>query len=46
MGDNIGQKEYQLQIDKAVHPGVQSSVPLRRIYEMAICLIESGKPWF
>lgn len=33
-------------IDKAIHPGVQSSVPLRRIYEMAICFIESGKPWF
>lgn len=33
-------------IDKAVHPGVQSSVPLRRIYEMALCLIDSGKPWF
>lgn len=33
-------------IDKAVHPGVQSSVPLRRIYEMAQCLIDSSKPWF
>lgn len=33
-------------IDKAVHPGVQSSIPLRRIYETATCLIESGKPWF
>lgn len=42
----LAKKEYQSQIDKAVHPGVQSSVPLRRIYEMAICLIESGKPWF
>jgi glycine hydroxymethyltransferase len=33
-------------IDKAVHPGVQSSIPLRRIYEMAQCLIDSSKPWF
>lgn len=33
-------------IDKAVHPGVQSSVPLRRIYEMAQCLIDCGSPWF
>ncbi len=37
---------YKDKIDKAVHPGVQSSIPLRRIYEMATCLIESGKPWF
>lgn len=33
-------------IDKAVHPGVQSSIPLRRIYEMSQCLIDSAKPWF
>jgi len=33
-------------IDKSVHPGVQSSVPLRRIYEMALCMIDSGKPEF
>jgi glycine hydroxymethyltransferase len=33
-------------IDKGVHPGVQSSVPLRRLYEMTQCLIDSGKPWF
>ena len=33
-------------IDKAVHPGVQSSVPLRRIYEMAQCLLDAGSPWF
>lgn len=39
-------EKYKEVIDKAVHPGVQSSIPLRRIYEMAICLIESGKPWF
>jgi glycine hydroxymethyltransferase len=39
--DTIAEK-----IDKAVHPGVQSSVPLRRIYEMAQCLIDSGRPWF
>ena len=34
------------QIDKGVHPGVQSSVPLRRIYEMAQCLIDASKPEF
>jgi glycine hydroxymethyltransferase len=39
--DTIAEK-----IDKAVHPGVQSSVPLRRIYEMAQCLIDAGRPWF
>lgn len=33
-------------IDKAVHPGVQSSVPLRRIYEMALCMVDAGKPEF
>lgn len=33
-------------IDKAIHPGVQSSVPLRRIYEMAECLIDCSRPWF
>lgn len=33
-------------IDKAVHPGVQSSIPLRRIYEIAQCLIDSGTPEF
>jgi glycine hydroxymethyltransferase len=33
-------------IDKAVHPGVQSSVPLRRIYEMAQCLLDADSPWF
>lgn len=38
--------KYKDVIDKAVHPGVQSSIPLRRIYETAACLIESGKPWF
>jgi len=33
-------------IDKAVHPGVQSSVPLRRIYEIAMCLLDTSKPEF
>ncbi len=33
-------------IDKAIHPGVQSSVPLRRIYQMTQCLIDCGSPWF
>lgn len=34
------------QIDAAVHPGVQSSVPLRRIYAMAQCMIDAHKPEF
>lgn len=42
----LTKEKYKDAIDKAVHPGVQSSIPLRRIYEIAICLIESGKPWF
>lgn len=42
----LSKEKYKDAIDKAVHPGVQSSIPLRRIYEMAACLIESGKPWF
>lgn len=42
----LTKNKYKDVIDKAVHPGVQSSIPLRRIYEMATCLIESGKPWF
>src|SRR3989338_7798417 len=33
-------------IDSAVHPGVQSSIPLRRIYEMGLCLIDATKPRF
>lgn len=33
-------------IDRGVHPGVQSSVPLRRIYQMAQCLIDASDPWF
>jgi len=42
----LSREIYKDVIDKAVHPGVQSSIPLRRIYEIATCLIESGKPWF
>jgi glycine hydroxymethyltransferase len=38
--------EIAAQIDKGVHPGVQSSIPLRRIYEMANCLLDVAKPWF
>jgi len=34
------------QIDKAVHPGVQSSVPLRRIFHTALNLLDAGKPKF
>ncbi len=33
-------------IDKAVHPGTQSSVPLRRIYQMAMCLLDCARPKF
>lgn len=39
-------RELSRKIDKAIHPGVQSSVPLRRIYQMAQCLIDSSLPWF
>ncbi len=38
--------ELAEKIDKGVHPGVQSSVPLRRIYEMAQCFIDAGGDWF
>ncbi len=38
--------EIKDEIDKAVHPGVQSSVPLRRIYEIAQCLLDAGTPFF
>lgn len=38
--------ELKDRIDGAVHPGVQSSVPLRRIYGTAQCLIDAQKPWF
>lgn len=33
-------------IDREVHPGVQSSVPLRRIYEMAQCMVDANGEWF
>ena len=39
-------KELEQIIDKAVHPGTQSSVPLRRVFEMAQCLLDTSKPWF
>jgi glycine hydroxymethyltransferase len=39
-------KELAAQIDKGVHPGTQSSIPLRRIYEMASCLLDVAKPWY
>lgn len=42
----LSKESLKEKIDKAVHPGVQSSIPLRRIYEMAQCLIDSSKPWF
>lgn len=39
-------KEIKEKIDRAVHPGVQSSVPLRRLYQMALCLIDANSPRF
>lgn len=42
----LAKSELAERIDKAVHPGVQSSIPLRRIYEMAQCLIDCSRPWF
>lgn len=45
-GIMLCRSELSQRIDKAIHPGVQSSVPLRRIYEMAQCLIDSSSPWF
>lgn len=45
-GIMLCKRELSERIDKAIHPGVQSSVPLRRIYEMALCLIDTGMPWF
>lgn len=42
----LTKKSLSERIDRAVHPGVQSSVPLRRIYEMAQCLLDAGSPWF
>lgn len=45
-GIMLCKKEISKKIDKAIHPGVQSSVPLRRIYQMAQCLIDANLPWF
>lgn len=45
-GIMLCKSELSQKIDKAIHPGVQSSVPLRRIYEMAQCLIDASSPWF
>ena len=39
-------KELAEIMDKSVHPGTQSSVPLRRIFEMAQCLLDTSRPWF
>lgn len=33
-------------IDSAVHPGVQSSVPLHRILATALCMSDAGQPEF
>ncbi len=45
-GIMLCKKELANKIDREIHPGVQSSVPLRRIYEMAQCLINSSNDWF
>lgn len=45
-GIMLCKSDLSQKIDKAIHPGVQSSVPLRRIYEMAQCLIDCSLPWF
>jgi glycine hydroxymethyltransferase len=37
----LSKEELAKQIDSAVHPGIQSSVPLRRIYGMAECLLDA-----
>jgi len=39
-------RELSQKIDRAVHPGVQSSIPLRRVYQMAQCLIDCSSSWF
>lgn len=39
-------EELKGAIDSAVHPGTQSSVPLRRIYGLAKCLLDAHKPEF
>ncbi len=39
-------KELGDRIDREIHPGVQSSVPLRRIYQMAQCLIDASSDSF
>ncbi len=45
-GIMLCKKELAGRIDREIHPGVQSSIPLRRIYQMAQCLIDASKPWF
>jgi len=45
-GIMLCKSELSQRIDKAIHPGVQSSVPLRRIYGMAQCIIDASSPWF
>ena len=40
-------KEYlKDDIDAAVHPGAQSSIPMRRIFGLARCLLDAHKPEF
>lgn len=39
-------QELSEQVDAAVHPGVQSSVPLRRIYGIGKSLLDANTPWF
>ncbi|OGE31901.1 hypothetical protein A2631_02125 [Candidatus Daviesbacteria bacterium RIFCSPHIGHO2_01_FULL_44_29] len=35
-------QELREKIDKGVHPGTQSSIPLQRIVQIALCLIDAG----
>jgi glycine hydroxymethyltransferase len=42
----LSKGELASKIDRGVHPGVQSSVPLRRIYQTAQCMIDAGQPEF
>jgi len=45
-GITLCKNEISEEIDRAIHPGVQSSIPLRRIYEMAQCMLDSRDEWF
>lgn len=42
----LSKGELAAKIDRGMHPGVQSSVPLRRIYQTAQCMIDAAQPDF